>query len=58
MELIALTALACLIGLALTIYTRRRKRPKAPEFDGGFRQNHPECFTIIYSKNVHHKKTL
>lgn len=58
MELIVLTALALLIGLALAIHTRRRKPPKVPEFDGGFRHNHPpRVTTIIYSKDVHHQET-
>lgn len=55
MELIVVTALV--IGLALWRYARRRKSPVVPDFDGGFRHQHPRVTTIIYSKDVHHKNT-
>jgi hypothetical protein len=59
MNVIAVTALAFLIGLALAIYTRRRKQPKVPEFDGGFRHNNPaRVTTIIYSSHVKQKDHL
>lgn len=57
-EIYALAVIAFLIGLALAMYRKRRRTPQEPEFDGGFRHQHPRVTTIIYSKNVLHKDTL
>ena len=46
-ELVALAALAFLIGFALRLLLMDRRK-EAPEFDGGFRHNHPRVTTTIY----------
>lgn len=48
----AVIAVAVLVAAAIIWLSRIVRIPSEPEFDGGFRHNHPRVTTTIYTGNA------
>ena len=51
-EVIAVAVLAIMITAVLVVHLFRHYRKPPPEFDGGFRHEHPRVTTTIYSQHI------
>jgi uncharacterized membrane protein YphA (DoxX/SURF4 family) len=54
-DVLAVAVLAIMITAVFAVHLFRHYRKPPPEFDGGFRHNHPRVTTTIYSKHINEK---